>query len=298
MTNWSPADIPDLAGRTALVTGASSGIGHHTALHLAAHGAHVLLGSRNPERGDRAVTKIRTEAPGAKVDLVLLDLANLDGVRETAAKVLAEHEGIDLLVNNAGEKLVPRRRLTEDGFEAQFGTNHLGHFALTGLLLPALLRRPGARVVSVTSIAHRFFGMDFEDPQNERDYRGNRAYSQSKLANLLFTLELHRRVGERGLISVASHPGFATDTLGNAVLDFLSTPLIQKMAQGALPSLYAATAGGVVGGQLFGPGNLVRTKGSPRLEQPSAKARDEATARGLWELSEKLTGVTYDLRAT
>ncbi|AHH97819.1 SDR family NAD(P)-dependent oxidoreductase [Kutzneria viridogrisea] len=292
MTTW----IPDLTGKTALITGANSGIGLHTARHLAAHGAHVLLGSRNAERGQRAVARILGESPSAKVDLVLLDLADLGGVRERAAELLAAHEGIDLLVNNAGEKFVSKRRLTKDGFEAQFGTNHLGHFALTGLLLPALLRRPGARVVSVTSIAHRLFGFDFADPQ-QTDYNSSRAYSRSKLANLLFALELDRRLAGHEAISVAAHPGFAMDTTGNAVLDVLTKPLIQDMAAGALPSLYAATVPSVRGGQLYGPGNLVRSKGSPRLERPSARARDLDSARRLWTLSEELTGVGYRFTA-
>ncbi|MBV8931583.1 MAG: SDR family NAD(P)-dependent oxidoreductase [Kutzneria sp.] len=291
MTNWTAADIPRLSGMTALVTGATSGIGYHTALQLAAHGAHVLLGARAPDRADRAVAGIRAAVPAAKVDPVLADLADLTAVRDAAAGVLAAHDHIDLLINNAGEKFVARRRVTRDGFETQFGTNHLGHFALTGLLLPALLRRAGARVVTMTSIAHRLFGMDFDDPQHARRYSASRAYGRSKLATLLFALELDRRLhGHGGAISLAAHPGIATEPVPRS----LGRLIVQSMADGALPSLYAATSPTVEGGQLYGPGNLVRTKGSPRLERPSARARDAAAGRRLWDLSETLTGVRYD----
>jgi NAD(P)-dependent dehydrogenase (short-subunit alcohol dehydrogenase family) len=291
MTTWSAADMPDLSGRTALITGANSGIGYHTALHLAEHGAHVLLSSRNPERGERAVASIAEKLPKAAIELVRLDLADLGSVREAAAAVLAEHDTIDLLVNNAGEKMLPERTLTKDGFVAQFGTNHLGHFALTGLLLPAL--KSGSRVITVTSLAHRFVPLDLTDPQLERGYSGNRAYSQSKLANMLFTLELDRRLTGTGILSLAAHPGFATDTVTTMLGKVLLRPLIQSMSQGALPTLYAATAPTIPGGTLIGPGNLSRTKGSPRVERPSPKARDERVARGLWELSEELTDVRY-----
>ena len=291
MTTWSAADLPDFSGRTALITGANSGIGYHTALHLAERGAHVLLGSRNPERGERAVAGIAEKLPKAAVELVRLDLADLGSVREAATALLAEHDTIDLLINNAGEKMLPERKLTKDGFVAQFGTNHLGHFALTGLLLPTLKR--GSRVITVTSLAHRFFPLDLADPQLTKGYSGNRAYSQSKLANMLFTLELDRRLTGTGILSLAVHPGFAMDTVGSKFGDFLTKPLIQPMAQGALPTLYAASAPSLPGGTLIGPDNLFRTKGSPRVERPSPKARDERLARALWELSEDLTDVRY-----
>jgi NAD(P)-dependent dehydrogenase (short-subunit alcohol dehydrogenase family) len=294
MTSWRPADLPDLTGKTALVTGANSGIGYHAVLGLAEHGAHVLLAARNPERGEKAVASIQRKLPAAKVDLVHLDLADLAGVRETAKAVLAAHEHIDLLVNNAGEKMVPKRRTTKDGFEAQFGTNHLGHFALTGLLLPAL--RPGSRVVNITSLAHKFFPFDFADPQHERRYLAGRAYGNSKLANMIFTLELDRRLAGADVHSYAAHPGFALEpgqSLGNPVVDVLAKPLVQDMAGGAMPTLYAATAPNLPGGTLVGPGNLLRTKGAPRPEKPSSKATDPRVGRRLWELSEELTDVRY-----
>jgi len=294
MTPWRPADMPDLTGKTALVTGANSGIGFHAVLGLAEHGAHVLLAARNPERGEKAVASVRERLPKAQVELVRLDLADLAGVKETAKAVLAEHEHIDLLINNAGEKVVPERRETKDGFEAQFGTNHLGHFALTGLLLPAL--RPGARIVTITSGSHRFNPFDIDDPQQVRAYKPMRAYGRSKLANMIFTLELDRRLAGTRITSVAAHPGFALepgDSLGNPVLDLLAKPIIQDMAGGAMPTLYAATAPDLRGGSLVGPGNLFRSKGFPRPEKPSPKATDPRLGRRLWELSEELTDVRY-----
>ncbi|QUQ65015.1 oxidoreductase [Kutzneria sp. CA-103260] len=294
MTSWRPADLPDLTGKTALVTGANSGIGLHAVLGLAEHGAHVLLAARNPERGEKAIAAVRKQLPDAKVELVQLDLADLTNVRETAKAVLAEHEHLDLLINNAGEKMVSERRTTRDGFEAQFGTNHLGHFALTGLLLPAL--RPGARVVNITSLAHKFAPFDFADPQHERRYSAGKSYGNSKLANMIFTLELDRRLAGTGITSMAAHPGFALepgDSIGNPVLDVLTKPLIQDMAGGAMPTLYAATVPDLPGGSLIGPGKPLRTKGFPRPEKPSRKATDPRVGRRLWELSEELTDVRY-----
>ena len=294
MTPWRPADMPDLTGQTALVTGANSGIGLHAVLGLAEHGAHVLLAARNPERGEQAVATVKAKVPGAKVDLVQLDLADLTNVRETAKTVLAEHEHLDLLINNAGEKMVAKRRTTKDGFEAQFGTNHLGHFALTGLLLPAL--RPGARIVNITSLAHKFFPFALDDPQHERRYSAGKSYSNSKLANMVFTLELVRRLNGTQTTAVAAHPGFALDpgeSLGNPVADFAIGLIKQDMAGGAMPTLYAATVPNLPGGTLIGPGNFLRTKGFPRPEKPSAKAADPRLGRRLWELSEELTDVRY-----
>ncbi|MFC0430489.1 oxidoreductase [Kutzneria buriramensis] len=294
MTPWRPADLPDLTGKTALVTGANSGIGFHAVLGLAEHGAHVLLAARNPERGEKAIASVRERLPQAKVELVRLDLADLADVEETAKAVLAAHEHIDLLINNAGEKMVPKRRETKDGFEAQFGTNHLGHFALTGLLLPAL--RPGSRIVNITSLAHKFFAFAIDDPQQQRRYLAGKAYGNSKLANMIFTLELDRRLVGRDITAVAAHPGFALDpgeSLGNPVFDLLAKPIIQDMAGGAMPTLYAATVPNLPGGSLIGPGNLTRTKGAPRPEKPSSKATDPALGRRLWGLSEDLTGVRY-----
>jgi NAD(P)-dependent dehydrogenase (short-subunit alcohol dehydrogenase family) len=302
---WTAADIPDLADRTAVVTGANSGIGYHTAVELARHGATVVLACRDAGRGDEAVRRVAGEVPAASVQLALLDLADLASVRRFADSYPATHQGLDLLVNNAGVMALPMRR-TADGFEMQFGTNHLGHFALTGLLLPRLLARPAARVVTVSSDLHRIGRIDFADLNAERGYRRWRAYAQSKLANLLFTLELQRRAEAAGadLLAVAAHPGYAATNLQTAgarmtgsrlraqVAGLLNRVFSQPAEMGALPLLYAATNPDVRGGQYVGPAGGRR--GYPGLATPSAGARDADAARRLWEVSERLTGVRYE----
>ncbi|GHH69616.1 oxidoreductase [Streptosporangium violaceochromogenes] len=284
---WTPADIPDLTGSTALVTGASGGIGLPTALHLAGRGARVTLAVRDLARGEAAAAAIRARVPYASVEVGRLDLADLGSVRAFAA---ALDGPLDLLINNAGVAGIPRRT-TVDGFETQFGTNHLGHFALTGLLLPRLLDRPGARVVTVSSDAHAMGEIDFGDLGLERRYGRFSAYGRSKLANLLFTLELQRRAGTR-LLSLATHPGVtATNILRPGVLAGPFTALFRLLFQppekGAIPSLYAATSPEVTEGEFIGPG--------PRRLVPSARARDEELARRLWETSEDLTGVRFEV---
>ncbi|MEV8638578.1 oxidoreductase [Streptosporangium sp. NPDC051023] len=282
---WTSADIPNLAGRTALVTGASGGIGLPTALRLAERGAKVIMTARDPAKGEAALGTVRAAVPDGRVELRHLDLADLGSVRAFAD---AFDEPLDLLVNNAGIGMIPRRT-TADGFEMQFGTNHLGHFALTGLLLPHLLATPEARVVTVSSDAHRVGRIDFDDLEFERGYRRFTAYGRSKLANLLFTLELQRLAGKR-LLSLAAHPGAtATDIMRPGVLTkpvgALMRLALQPPEKGAVPSLYAATAPGVTGGLYVGPG--------PKTLTPSADALDEALARRLWETSEELTGVRF-----
>ncbi|UBU09769.1 oxidoreductase [Nonomuraea gerenzanensis] len=284
MTTWTPASMPDLTSTSAVVTGASSGIGLPTALELARHGAHVVVAARDPGRGAEAVRRILSEVPGGQVELGLLDLADLASVRRFAAGVTR----LDLLVNNAGVGLIPRRE-TKDGFEMQFGTNHLGHFALTGLLLPLLLARPGARVVTVTSDAHAAGRLDFDDLGLERGYGRMSAYARSKLANLLFALELQRRADRAGVDvkSVATHPGTtATNIVKVGPLQPLVRLLLKPAAAGAVPSLYAATSPDVRGGEYFGP----RAK---RLS-PSQAARSEELAARLWEVSAELTGVRFE----
>ncbi|MER5324304.1 oxidoreductase [Streptosporangium roseum] len=283
---WTPDDIPDLTGSTAVVTGANGGIGLATASRLAGRGARVIVTARDLARGEAAVKAVRAETPGARIELRALDLADLGSVRGFAA---AFDEPIDILVNNAGIGMIPRRT-TADGFEMQFGTNHLGHFALTGLLLPHLLARPGARVVTVSSDAHSLGRIDFDDLGLERRYGRFSAYGRSKLANLLFTLELQRWAGDR-LLSVATHPG-ATAT-GIMKLGVLTRPanalmrlVLQSPDRGAAPSLYAATSPEVTGGRFIGPG--------PKTLTPSPKALDETVARRLWETSEELTGVRFE----
>ena len=291
-TRWTTQDIPDLTGRTAVVTGANSGIGLPTALELARHGARVLVASRDAGKGRAAVGEIQAAVPGALVEYERLDLASLASVRACAEAVRARFAHLDILVNNAGVGMIPRGT-TPDGFELQFGTNHLGHFALTGLLLPLLSARPGARVVTVSSDMHARGTIDFEDLDSARRYGRVSAYARSKLANLLFTLELQRRVDAAGveLLSLASHPGFtATGLFGIGPLTRAAGPLVRLVAnspaKGAVPSLYAATAPAAAGGEFFGPG--------PRAVRPAARALNEQVARRLWSVSEELTDVRFD----
>jgi NAD(P)-dependent dehydrogenase (short-subunit alcohol dehydrogenase family) len=303
MTGWRARDIPDLTGRRAIVTGANSGLGFQTALELARHGASVLLTSRRRDAGDDAVRRVRDAVPDADVSCGLLDLADLDSVREFAD---ANKGSIDILVNNAGVMAIPPR-LTADGFEMQLGTNHLGHFALTGLLLPDLLARPGARVVTVSSSMHRAGEMNFDDLMGEQSYRPWQAYSQSKLANLLFMRELDRRAREAGvdLLSVAAHPGYAVTNLQSvgprmaqrrltgAVMRIATSVLGQSAANGALPQLYAATAPGVEGGDYYGPDGRGEFRGFPEKVRAIPDAYDPEIGARLWEESEELTGVRY-----
>ncbi len=301
--------MPDLTGRTAVVTGASSGIGEVTALELARHGAAVTLAVRSRERGALSADRIRAVAPDADVSVGLLDLADLSSVRAFAASWSDEHPvGLDLLVNNAGIMAVPQRT-TVDGFESQLATNHLGPFALTGLLLPALVARPRSRVVTVSSNAHRFGRIDLDDLQRTRRYRAWSAYGASKLANLLFTAELDRRLSavDAGVHAVAAQPGYSATHLvaggpasrfgrvGTWVGSAANAVLAQSAEMGALPTLYAATAPGVPGGAYFGPDGFGEQRGYPRLVGRSAAAADADVARRLWAASEDLTGVRYPL---
>jgi NAD(P)-dependent dehydrogenase (short-subunit alcohol dehydrogenase family) len=299
---WTAADIPDQTGRRAVVTGANSGIGLVAARELARHGAAVVLACRNAAKGEAALADVRVAAPGADVTLAALDLADLGSVRAFAAATQAAP--LDLLVNNAG-LMAPPRRTTKDGFELQLGTNHLGHFALTGLLLDRLRAAPDARVVTLTSGAHHAGRINFGNLMGERRYFRWAAYAQSKLANLLFMRELDRRARAAGLrlTSLAAHPGYAATNLQSAappkldrmVMAVLNRTVAQDAEAGALPTLYAATAPDVPGGSLVAPDGPGELRGSPRLAGMSARAADPDTARRLWEVSERLTGVTYAL---
>jgi NAD(P)-dependent dehydrogenase (short-subunit alcohol dehydrogenase family) len=304
MPRWTASDIPDQSGRVAVVTGANSGLGYVTSLELARHGARVVLGCRSDVRGKEAVAKIIAAAPNADVELRSLDMAELSSIRSFADGIQATHPTVDLLVNNAGVMAIPRRE-TADGFEMQFGTNHLGHFALTGLLLPLMLAGHGARVVTVSSTAHKTGRIDFDDLMHEQRYRRFGAYSASKLANLLFAFELQRKLSavDAALISVAAHPGTSATNLvratadGNRLVEFVMTHGVRAIGQseekGALPQLYAATALEVKGGEYFGPNGLMESRGYPkRVDSSSASKQTEAAAR-LWTVSEDLTGVTY-----
>ncbi|HWC34628.1 MAG TPA: oxidoreductase [Mycobacteriales bacterium] len=305
MARWTAQDIPDQSGRVAVVTGANSGLGYHTALELARHGAKVVVASRSDVRGKEAVAKIIAEVPHADLDLRGLDLADLASVRSFADGIQASYPSLDLLINNAGVMAIPRQ-LTADGFEMQFGTNHLGHFALTGLLLPLLLRKSDSRVVTVASTAHKPGRIDFDDLQHERSYRKWKVYSDTKLANLLFAYELQRKLtaAGAGLISVAAHPGTsATNLVTVSAQDNLIKRLVmpagarlisQSAAKGALPQLYAATSPDVKGGEYFGPNGIAESFGYPKRVDSVPASKNLETASRLWSVSEELTGVSYD----
>ncbi len=301
---WTTEQIPDQTGRTALVTGANSGLGLVCARELARAGASVVLACRSAERGAAAVEAISQAVPEAQLELAALDLGSLASVEAFAEQFRSTHDGFDLLLNNAGV-MAPPRRLTADGFELQLGTNLLGHFALTGRLLGALEGRADARVVTLSSNAHRMGRIDFEDLQSERRYSRWRAYGQSKLADLLFALELDRRLRAAGssVKSLAAHPGYAATNLQSAavptadrlVMLVTNALLAQSADRGALPPLYAATVPDLEGGLYIGPDGPGEFRGSPRSVSPNRAARDEAVAARLWAVSEELTGVRFEL---
>ena len=296
MTTWTTAHIPDQTDRTAVITGANTGLGFETAKALAAKGAHVVIAVRDTGKGKQAAAQM----PG-DVTVQELDLTSLASIREAAEALRTGNDTIDLLINNAGVMTTPKGT-TKDGFELQFGTNHLGHFALTGLLLDAILDVPGSRIVTVSSNGHKMGGaIHFDDLQWERSYSRMGAYTQSKLANLLFTYELQRRLAPRGkTIAVAAHPGTSSTELARNVPTVLQrafqvvSPLIaQSPAGGALPSLRAATDPGVLGGQYYGPDGIGQQKGAPVVVASSDQSYDIGLQRRLWAVSEELTGVTF-----
>jgi NAD(P)-dependent dehydrogenase (short-subunit alcohol dehydrogenase family) len=301
---WTAAQIPDQSGRLAVVTGANSGLGLATARELGRVGARTVLACRDVARGEQARREIEERAPNTEVDLLELDLASLDSVRAFSERLHSEYDGVDLLVNNAGVMATPRRH-TADGFELQFGTNHLGHFALTGLVIDMLQGRDDARVVTVSSNAHRYGRIAFDNLGGERRYFRWRAYGQSKLANLLFALELDRQLRAAGsaIKSVAAHPGYAATNLQHTgppgideLLMLVSNKVVaQSDEMGALPILYAATEPGIEGGTYVGPDGIAEQRGHPTTVSPNAAARDEETARRLWEVSEEMTGVRFEL---
>ncbi len=300
---WTAADIPDQTGKVAIVTGGNSGIGFGAAKELARKGAETVLACRSPERGQAALDALRAEIPGAKAELLTLDLASLASIERFAGEFAERHSRLDVLANNAGIMVIPYGK-TEDGFERQVGTNHLGHFALTGRLLGPLLATPGARVVNVSSLAHKRAALDLDNLLYEQGGYGDwPAYGRSKLLNMLFTYELQRRFERAGIDAhaLAAHPGFSASNLTGHMAERwhmrialgLFNRLIQGPEMGALPTLRAATDPGAAGGQYFGPGRLNETTGHPVLVEASEAARDEADARRLWAMSEELTGVRY-----
>lgn len=311
MKSWNATDIPPQTGKSAVVTGANSGIGYHTALELARKGASVVLACRSRDKGEAALARLKAELPEAKAEFALLDLSDLKSVRSFAEAFIARGAALDILVNNAGVMAMPERQTTKDGFEAQFGTNHLGHFALTALLLPLLKKAPAPRVVTVSSIAHKSGKMDFDDLQAEKSYVPWKAYRQSKLANLLFAFELQRRADKAGwrLLSLGAHPGVAMTnlfiagpgrgkrTLQSRLMELAAPLFCHTEDRAALPSLLAATSPEAVPGGYYGPNGWREMRGDPVRVRPAPQAEDLAAAARLWELSEKLTGTAYFLPA-
>jgi NAD(P)-dependent dehydrogenase (short-subunit alcohol dehydrogenase family) len=302
--HWTADRVADQSGRSFIVTGASGGLGLETARQLAAHGARVLLAARSEGKGRDAVAKLKAANPGATVEFRALDLADLGSVRAFAGAVLGDGVPVDVLVNNAGV-MYPPRRLTPQGFESQFATNHLGHFALTGLLFDRLRLGQDARVVTVTSSEHKGGSVHFDDLSGERSYSPRAFYQQSKFANVLFALELDRRVRAAGVPvrSVLAHPGYSSTNLQSSgptglvkQLMKLSNRLFAQSAEmGALNELYAAVDPAAESGKLYGPDGFGEMRGYPTELQPVASARNEETARRLWEISVRLTGITWEL---
>ncbi len=305
--HWTEHNIPDLSCQRVLITGANSGIGFETARVLAQRNAQVILACRTESKALEAMARIRALYPKANLQFLPLDLASQQSIRDMVALFREQYDTLDLLINNAGVMWLPQSK-TVDGFESQLGTNHLGHFTLTGLLLPVLLNTPGARIVTVSSIAHRGGQIHFDDLWLDRSYSKHKAYAQSKLANLVFAQELQRRLHAAGapIISVAVHPGVANTNLaipgfeqgGSPLLAKavgLLTPIVaQNPVNGALPTLYAATSHAVEGGDYIGPDGIYEMWGHPRKAYATRRSRNPELGRRLWEVSEQLTGVHYD----
>lgn len=294
--NWTFDNIPDQNGRTCVITGANSGIGYADATILSQKGCRLILACRNLEKASAAANSIRSAVPTAQIDLKELDLSNLSSVHKFAEDCSNEYTSIDLLINNAGV-MIPPKTLTKDGFELQFGTNHLGHFLLTGLLLPLLNKAASPRVVTVSSVAHKIGKIDFDNLNAERRYSRWGAYAQSKLANIIFAIELQRRLEKNGsrVLSLGAHPGGTKTELGrnrfyaNIVMWlFCGTP-----EEGAMPSIRAATDPNAKGGEYYGPANFLSFRGPPVKEKLIRRVQDKAVAEKLWLESERLTGAKY-----
>lgn len=293
--HWIDKNLPSQSGKTILITGGNSGIGYYTALALAKAGAHVIIAGRNADRIDQAIKSIEAEEVDGRVEAGIVDLASLESVNGFTAQVLAVHPKLDVLINNAGVMMPPEGK-TEDGFESQFGINFVGHFALTGLLFDRLQSTTGSRVVTLSSIAHRGAHIDFDNLRLEKPYDQKREYYQSKLADLLFTLELGRRIDAKGasVLSVACHPGFTKTELQRHV----DPKMLEKITfmdawQGALPTLIAATGPNVAQGDYFGPDGPGEFGGLPAIGEIDAAARDTVVARQLWDVGQDVTGIAF-----
>lgn len=303
MTTWNTTDIPDQSGRVAIVTGANTGLGLETAKALAAHGAHVVLAVRNAEKGQAAADAITAAHSNADIRLQSLDLSALESIRRASDELKSRYDKIDLLINNAGV-MWTEKSTTADGFELQFGTNHLGHYAFTGLLLDHLLPVEGSRVVTVSSIGHRIrAAIHFDDLQWERNYDRVAAYGQSKLANLLFTYELQRRLAGTNTAALAAHPGGSNTELARnsplwvrAVFNVVAPLLVQGADMGALPTLRAATDPAALGGQYYGPDGFMEQRGNPKVVASSEQSYDLDLQRRLWSVSEELTDVVFPVK--
>lgn len=296
------AELTSLKGKTIIVTGANSGIGLEAAKEFAKKGALLIMAVRNVEKGESARSSILQAYPHAEIDMMVLDLADLESIRTFANRFKTQYQTLDILVNNAGVMIPPHTK-TKDGFELQFGSNHLGHFALTGLLLPLLKKTPGSRVVTLSSLAHKGASIFFDNLDGSKEYKPMKFYGQSKLANLLFAQELDKKLKEHHIqtISVACHPGISSTNLFKfgkndppKVFRKLMDVFLQPAHMGALPTIYAATEPSLKGGEYIGPDGNGKRRGYPALDTPHPVAKDEATSKKLWELSEKLTGVVFD----
>lgn len=306
MHKWQPQEMGSQAGKLAIITGANSGIGFHAARHLAKAGAHVVLACRSSEKAEAAKAEIAREAPADRVEGTVLDLADLDSVRAFAEKFLSSSRPLHVLINNAGVMALPTRQTTKQGFETQFGTNFVGHFALTGLLLPAMLGVGGSRVVTVSSIAHKRGRINFDDLQAERKYKPRESYNQSKLADLIFGLELDRRLKRAGkqTQSIIAHPGVAATNIVASgpgskggpqrwIGELVFLLAGQSQDRGSWPLLYAATSPAARGGGYYGPDGVMEVRGTPVEVKPEPQALDPQTAERLWRVGEELTGVRY-----
>ncbi|SDR04481.1 NAD(P)-dependent dehydrogenase, short-chain alcohol dehydrogenase family [Chryseobacterium soldanellicola] len=304
MKNWTTVDMPQRKDGLAVITGSTEGVGFEDALALSSAGWNVIMTGRNAQKGADAIAKIHRINPKAKLSFEKIDLANLSSIKDFAQRMNSKGQAIDLLINNAGVMTPPKRLETVDGFELQFGTNHLSHFALTAQLLPLLCKSPYARVVTVSSVANRSGNINFDDLQSISSYNPSKAYSQSKLANLIFALELQRQSEKHGwgITSIASHPGVSRTNLLITGAGKWSIPgimrrffpfLFQPQSQGALPTLFAATSPEAKGGLYYGPNKMSETRGFPSIAKIPAQAEDRNVAAKLWEVSQKLTNVEF-----